>query len=107
SLGGCLGPSRTTWLALLSSRRPRNTGWRSFPSRVHSANFTSQTRRGVVQRQRFMAAGVRRRSPVAVDTLENGGELPRSGARRDSSSWHDRAVKPVPTLPANFNLPSS
>src|SRR5260370_42430102 len=31
---------------LLSSRKPRNTGWRSFPSAVHSWKATCATKRG-------------------------------------------------------------
>jgi len=31
-----MGAGRTTWAGDLSSRKPRNTGWRSSPSAVHS-----------------------------------------------------------------------
>ncbi len=50
--------SRFTSFGFLSSRRPRKTGWRSFPSRVHSANLSWQTNTGFTQVQRRIIAGV-------------------------------------------------
>ena len=50
--------SRTTCVGFLSSRNPRKTGWRSFPSRVHSANFTWQTKTGFTHSICRIIAGV-------------------------------------------------
>src|SRR5262249_19093204 len=52
------GFSRTTSFASLSSRIPRKTGCRNFPSRVHSAYLTWQTSLGLSQWQRFISDGV-------------------------------------------------
>src|SRR6185295_8385864 len=41
--------SRTTSRGDLSSRTPTNTGWRNFPSAVHSLNLISTTTEGRVQ----------------------------------------------------------
>src|SRR5919198_53841 len=41
--------SRTTSRAALSLRRPRNRGWRNFPSRVHSVKSTCATSVGFTQ----------------------------------------------------------
>src|SRR5688572_27955945 len=44
-----LGTSRTTSVAFLSVRKPRNTGWRISAPAVHSVNFTSATSLGLTQ----------------------------------------------------------
>ncbi len=43
------GSSRTTSVAFLSARNPRNDGWRSAPSSLHSVNATSATSCGFTQ----------------------------------------------------------
>jgi hypothetical protein len=51
-------PSRTTFPGFLSSRNPRKTGARNFPSRVHSANLISATNFGLTQCIFFIMEGV-------------------------------------------------
>ena len=84
-----LRPSRPTSLAGLSRRRPRNRGWRSRPSDVHSVKPISATSFGWTK----VTDGSR--------TVSVKGEPPRtrpsSRLRRSTSV---RSSKPVPTLPA-------
>jgi hypothetical protein len=56
--GSSFGSSLTSSAAFLSSLSPRNTGWPSRSSRVHSVNLTSQTIDGSIQGQHFISATV-------------------------------------------------
>ena len=49
-----------------SSRSPRYVGWRSFPSAVHSVNFTSARSRGLTQWARSLVRGMTAKGLVFV-----------------------------------------
>jgi hypothetical protein len=89
-LSGAAAPSRRTSRASLSSRTPRKTGWRSFPSAVHSLKATSTTTRGVTQCGGWLVAGAGRKGEVRRSRRES----------RRCSSARVRRVKPVPVWPA-------
>ena len=82
------GVSRRQSSGRLSSRSPRNVGWRRPPSRVHSVNRTSQTSRGSTQWW-----------PRPAGVPASNGDVSR---RRGSSCRQSRSSsapsKPVPTF---------
>ena len=78
----------------MSSRSPRNDGWRSLPSAVHSVNCTCPTNWGTTQ-----VASRSRGTPSTGDTFTA------SLDSRSLSSARSFAENPVPTLPANVSLP--
>ena len=84
------GSSRWTSRGLTSSRRPRKTGCRITPSRVHSANFTSATSSGFTQVGFSLACGG---GPL------NGGSLMMSGFISLSSWARVRSSNPPPVWP--------
>src|SRR6266576_4203648 len=99
--------SRTTSLAFLSSRKPRKTGARSFPSRVHSANLISQTNTGFSQCILRIMEGVIpcTHCPFCFDGRSTNGQSLRSSARNFLCNTNNHSVvKPVPTLPAKTSL---
>jgi hypothetical protein len=104
-----LALSRTTSDALLSSRKPRKTGWRKRSSRVHSVNLTSQTVEGLTQTHRFISAAVRpgSRPPPIAGRLSNGQSLTAILFSSTESNFRSFSLKPVPTPPANLSLPAS
>src|SRR5207253_7245855 len=97
---------------------PRNTGCRNFPSRVHSANLISATNFGFTQCIFFIIEGVipcthsppcppvgRTRPVASLDGRSTNGQSSRSSARNFLCKIdNDFSVKPLPTLPANFNF---
>src|SRR5436305_648303 len=99
--------SRLTSVGFLSSRSPRKTGWRNFPSRVHSANFTWQTKTGFTHVIFRIIEGVipRTHCPPCFEGRSANGQSSRVSLFnflwRDAS---DFVLKPVPTFPANRNL---
>jgi hypothetical protein len=80
--------SLTTSSARLSSRSPRNTGWRISPAVVHSVNFTSATNRFYPGRHGLILDAGRK----GDDAILRGNSLPCSSSR---VAW----LKPVPTCP--------
>ena len=84
-----MGFSRTTSSGALSSRNPRNEGWRSRLSCVHSVNATCPTNRGLTH--------VATRSRGASLTGVVGTTSFDSSSRNHVRSF---AEKPVPTFPA-------
>src|SRR5437764_28781 len=98
------GASRITSPGFLSSRNPRNTGARNFPSRVHSANLISVTNFGLIQCIFFIIEGVMPSThwPFCFDGRLTNGQSARSSARNFLCNVaNDFVVNPVPTLPAN------
>src|SRR5262249_3445790 len=89
--------SLTTSTGLLSVRRPRNRGWRSLPSRVHSLNATCATDVGRTQC-----------TPCAFTLSLLIGGLSRTVAGQRLCRLRSIAVSnPVPTLPAYTSSPPS
>src|ERR1700693_1874048 len=102
--------SLTTSRGLLSSRSPRKTGARSFPSRVHSRNLIWATNLGFTQCILFIIEGVIPCDhwPADFDGRSTKGQSSRSSARNFLCNVdNDFSVKPVPTLPANLSFPFS
>src|SRR5207247_5150281 len=100
-------PSRTTSVCFLSSRKPRKTGARNFPSRVHSANLISATNFGLTQCIFLMIDGV---IPCThwpfcfKGRSTNGQSAHRSACNFLCKIDKDFAVNPVPTLPAKTSF---
>ena len=84
-----LSASRVTSRAGLSSRTPRKIGWRSFPSAVHSPNFTSTTIFGVTQCA----------FSFVFTFSEKGDDARSSGASLRYMSRSPSLVKPPPVCP--------
>src|SRR3954469_22420974 len=98
--------SRFTSRGDLSSRNPRNTGCRSFPSRVHSANFTWQTNTGFTQLILRIIDGVMpcTHAPPCFEGRSAKGQSARASAWNFLCSIaRDFVSNPVPTLPAKSN----
>src|SRR5262249_48143557 len=109
-LGDHYAASRLTSVGFLSSRNPRKTGWRNFSSRVHSENLISAINFGFTHCILFIIEGVIPWShcPARFDGRSTKGQSSRSSPRNFLCKIdNDSLVKPLPTLPANFNLPFS
>ena len=98
-VGAPFSSSRTISPAALSSRRPLNTGCRSWPSPVHSLKATSATREGEVQ--------CTPRAWTPFGGSANGGVCRSSVRRRFASRARVASPKPLPTRPAKRKAPSS
>src|SRR5207247_4038929 len=100
-------PSRITSIGFLSSRKPRKTGARNFPSRVHSANLISQTKTGFTQCILRIMEGVIpcTHCPFCFDGRSTNGQSLRSSARNFWCNMDNVfTLKPVPTLPAKTSF---
>ena len=82
-----------------SSRTPRNSGWRSMPESVHSANRTCATSSG-----RTHCGCSARRNFGGSTTGRAGSPAHRACDARPSSCFSEN---PVPARPANCSLPAS
>src|SRR5947207_13752773 len=104
----CPQSSRTTSVGFLSSRKPRKTGARNFPSRVHSANLISATNFGFSQYIFFIMEGVIPCTHCAFcfDGKSMNGQSARACSRNFLCSIaKDFVVNPVPTFPAKMSFP--
>src|SRR5207247_10920836 len=100
-------PSRITSLGFLSSRNPRKTGARNFPSRVHSANLISQTNTGLIQCILRISDGVIPWThwPFCFDGRSTNGQSARPSSRTFlCKTANNFVVNPVPTLPAKTSF---
>src|ERR1700736_2016196 len=98
--------SRVTSVGFLSSRRPRKTGCRNFPSRVHSANLICATNFGFTQCILCIIDGVMPcpHCPRSFDGRSTNGQLSRSSSRNFLCNIDNEFdVNPEPTFPANFS----
>jgi hypothetical protein len=96
--------SRTTSSAALSSRNPRKTGCRSFPSLVHSEYFTWQTNTGLTQWHRRICAAVMPapyRSALLSGRFLKGQVAIDNDLKRADNDRKEASLKPVPTFPAH------
>src|SRR5581483_11901373 len=99
--------SRTTSVGFLSSRKPRKTGARNLPSRVHSANLISATNFGFTQCILRIMAGEMPCThwPFCLEGKSTNGQVSLCSLRNFLYNVaSDFAVKPVPTFPANTSL---
>src|SRR4029079_3821523 len=96
--GDAAGCYRTTAVARLSGRKPRNDGWRNVPSSVHSANDTSATSNGCTQ--------CARRASAPFGGLWKGLVFAASADSERLSVASDASLNPVPPFPEYASLPS-
>src|SRR6202043_831140 len=85
---------------------PRKTGWRSRPSRVHSANLIWQTRVGCTQWQRLISEAVigLPYGPLRFSGRSAKGHRSLGIFLNLENRVRSRfSLKPVPTLPANLS----